>query len=59
MMSSPVMTVQVIEVIQVVAVRGEGIPGDPCRHATEYFDKCGNFLAEYDPYIESQKEEPK
>lgn len=42
----PVKSVQVIEVVRVVALVGQGIAGDPIRESTTYWSKSGVFLAD-------------
>ena len=42
-------SVRVVEVVRVEAARGKGIPGDPIRVVTQFWDFDGNLLAEHDP----------
>ena len=39
---------KVISVIETTALRGSGVPGDPCRVVRQYWDFDGNLLAECD-----------
>lgn len=43
-------SVRVIEVVEVIALRGTGQDGDPIREITQYWsaDEDGRLLAEYD-----------
>lgn len=40
---------KVIQIIETVALRGEGTEEDNCRQVKQYWDFDGNFLAEFDP----------
>lgn len=40
---------RVIQVIETVALRGEGTEKDKCRMVKQYWDCEGNLLAENDP----------
>ena len=40
--------ISVIEVIEVVVLEGEGVPGDPTRNVTYYYDRNGTVLAKCD-----------
>lgn len=46
--------VQVIEVIRVVYIEGEGVPGDPVREIVAYYSPEGLRLAEYDEWAEKK-----
>lgn len=39
---------KMIDVIEVILVRGEGTQQDPLRKVLQYYDKNGNLLAEND-----------
>jgi hypothetical protein len=39
---------KLIEVIETVSLKGEGVKGDPVRHVTQYWSKDGILLAEKD-----------
>jgi len=41
--------VQVVEVVYVMARRGDGTPGSPERSVHLYYSKTGDLLACYDP----------
>jgi len=43
---------RLVRVIEVVTKRGAGIPADPVRDVTTYYDEDGKLLAEADPYAE-------
>ena len=40
---------RVIQVIETIALRGEGTEEDKCREVKQYWDFEGKFLAENDP----------
>lgn len=42
---------KVIQVIEAIETRGEGIVGNPCRSITCYYTLDGAFLAEADPEV--------
>lgn len=42
-------TARVIQIIETIALRGEGIENDKCREVKQYWDFEGKLLAEYDP----------
>lgn len=42
-------SVKVIQVIEVIALRGAGIKGDMVRFVTQYWSFSGELLAETDP----------
>ncbi len=48
-------SVQVIEVIQVEALRGAGVEGDVGRIVTQYWSKDGRLLAERDPFADGDE----
>jgi hypothetical protein len=41
---------KLIEVIETVSLRGEGVEGDPVRHIKQYWSKDGVLLAEQDDW---------
>ncbi len=47
---------EVIQVIRVSVVVGEGMLKDPCRNATQYYSLDGELLAISDPHGESMEE---
>jgi hypothetical protein len=57
MTRDPLDSVQVIEVIETVHVRGDGVDGNPIRPVFTYWDKEGKKLAERDVWEEQQRKE--
>lgn len=51
--NSNVRSVRVREVIEVVALEGHGIGGDPVREVTYYYTPDGEVLARNDPHFSS------
>ena len=49
-------SVRVMEVIEIVALKGDGTEKDPVRKITQYWDMQGNFLAEYDPHLKELRD---
>jgi hypothetical protein len=43
---------KLIEVIETVSLKGEGVEGDPVRHVIQYWSKDGVLLAENDSWRE-------
>lgn len=48
-MKERVLKAQVIEVIETVENRGNGVEGDPCRFVTAYWLPDGRKIGEFDP----------
>ncbi|WP_195334353.1 hypothetical protein [Enterocloster bolteae] len=49
-------SVRVMEVIEIMALKGDGTEKDPVRKITQYWDMKGNFLAEYDPHLKELRD---
>jgi hypothetical protein len=49
-------SVRVMEVIEIMALKGDGTEKDPVRKITQYWDMQGNFLAEYDPHLKELRD---
>ena len=45
-------SVQLMQVIEVIDIRGEGIKGDPVRIVHQYWSKKGVLLAEFDKHTD-------
>lgn len=52
------MSARLIEVIEVVVTKGEGISEDPVRQVVQYWTKDGVFLADNDKYEWTNREQP-
>ena len=46
---------RVIQVIETIALRGEGTEEDKCREVKQYWDFDGKLLAENDPYTKEKE----
>ena len=46
---------RVIQVIEAMALRGEGTAEDKCRKVKQYWDFDGKLLAENDPYTKEKE----
>jgi len=44
-------SVEVVQVVRVVAARGHGNANDPIREVTQYWSPDGKLLAEYDSEV--------
>lgn len=42
---------RLVQVVEVVFLRGAGVPGDPVRQITAYYDEAGELLAERDHLV--------
>ena len=50
-------SIGVIQVIETKTVIGLGVPSDPVREITQYWDMDGNLLAEADEFLDQYKAE--
>ncbi len=50
-------SVELVEVIRVVAPRGAGVEGDPIRLVVQYWDKDGMMLSEFDSFSQTTRED--
>lgn len=50
-------SVEVVKLIQVCALRGAGVDGDPVREVVQYWSLDGKLVAERDPSTRSPEEE--
>lgn len=46
--------VEVMQVIKIKLLKGEGTKTDPCRPVFQYWDMDGNFIAQVDPCVKSE-----
>lgn len=44
--------VEIMKVIKVIIVRGQGVESNPVRNVTQYFNLEGDFIFEIDPCVE-------
>lgn len=52
-------SVKVVSLIETVVVIGNGSKENPHRNLVQYWDMRGVLIAEKDPFLEKEKEQPK